>query len=128
MRNLGNGHLVEEEGDTNVFVVDALAARSAAAVEEVAHVRARFAVDPSTPSRLDDAWTSPTGTMEEDESEFLDAVADCLSVGLPMDAAVASWRSGLLEQRDDDAEDDEDAETDVWDPHTPGSGRRLLVP
>lgn len=127
MRHSGNGQMVvEEEGETNVFV----AAPSAA--DEVAHVRARFAVDPSTPSRLADAWTAPTGTMEEDESEFIDAVADCLSVGLPMDAAVASWRSGSLELTNESAEDEaeeewESAKTDVWDPHTPGAGRRLLV-
>jgi hypothetical protein len=69
--------------------------------------------------------------MEEDESEFLDAVADCPSVGLPVDAAVASWRSGTLEltdQPDDDAEDEwETASTGVWDPHAPGKGRRLFV-
>ena len=102
--------------------------------EEVAYARARFAVDPSTPSRLSSAWIAPTGTMEEDESELIDAVADCLSVGLPIDAAVASWRSGSLQVSDhaDDAdeEDDtdvygEDDETGVYDPrHT---GRRRIV-
>jgi hypothetical protein len=130
MRNSGEGQLVEEEGETNVFVVDTVGARSAAVAEEVAHVRARFAVDPSTPSRLADAWTSPTGTLEEDESEFLDAVADCLSVGLPMDAAVASWRSGSLElteeERDDQDEWDDNADTGVWDPQKAAS-KRLLI-
>jgi hypothetical protein len=61
--------------------------------------------------------------MEEDESEFLDAVADCVSVGLPVDAAVASWRSGTLEQTDDeeDAEDEwaENADTNVWSKPAP---------
>ena len=94
--------------------------------DEVAHVRARFGVDPSTPSRLADAWTAPTGQIEEDESEFIDAVADCLSVGLPVDAAVASWRSGRLEVAIDDDED-EDADTDVFDPHKPSAGRRVIV-
>jgi hypothetical protein len=84
------------------------------AEEEVAYARARFAVDPSTPARLSSAWIAPTGTTEEDESELIDAVADCLSVGLPLDAAVASWRSGSLQVRVDDDDDDED-ETDVWD-------------
>jgi hypothetical protein len=85
--------------------------------EEVAHMRARFAVDPSTPTGFDDAWTAPTGNIEELESEFVDAVADCLSVGLPIDAAVASWRSGTLEvsREDEDDEDDEDGETSVFD-------------
>jgi hypothetical protein len=110
----------EDEGETNVFVSGAVAV-----TEEVAHVRARFAVDPSTPTRLADAWTAPTGAMEEDESEFLDVVADCVSVGLPVDAAVASWRSGTLEQTDDeDAEDSEDewaenADTNVWNRPSP---------
>src|SRR5579863_3973 len=75
--------------------------------DEVAHVRARFAVDPSTPARLADAWTAPTGAIEEDESELIDAVADCLSVGLPLDAAVASWRAGSLQTSGHDDEDDE---------------------
>jgi hypothetical protein len=103
--------------------------------EEVAYARARFAVDPSTPSRLSSAWIAPTGTMEEDESELIDAVADCLSVGLPIDAAVASWRSGSLqvsgETQDDADEDDdtdvygEDDDTGVYDPrHT---GRRRII-
>jgi hypothetical protein len=101
--------------------------------EEVAHVRARFAVDPSTPARLADAWTAPTGATEEDESELIDAVADCLSVGLPLDAAVASWRSGSLQVsgQTDEEEDDEtdvygDDATDVFDPHR-SSGRRRIV-
>jgi hypothetical protein len=91
--------------------------------EEVAHVRARFAVDPSTPARLADAWIAPTGNTEEVESEFVDAVADCLSVGLPLDAAVASWRSGTLEVSSEDEEDEDDdtsvfeeARTGVYDP------------
>lgn len=116
MRHSGLGQQVgDDEGETNVFVTGAVAV-----AEEVAHVRARFAVDPSTPTRLSDAWTAPTGAMEEDESEFLDAVADCVSVGLPVDAAVASWRSGSLEQTDEDAEAEaedewaENADTNVW--------------
>jgi hypothetical protein len=100
--------------------------------EEVAYARARYAVDPSTPARLADAWSAPTGATEEDESELIDAVADCLSVGLPIDAAVASWRSGALQvsERDDEEEDagvdDDDDDTDVYDPRQP-SGRRRIV-
>ncbi len=108
-----------------------------AAGEEVAHVRARFAVDPAMPARLADAWTAPTGTIEEDESEFVDAVADCLSVGLPIDAAVASWRAGTLEvSSGDDHEDEEededtgvfdDAETGIFDPRSPSPRRRVVT-
>jgi hypothetical protein len=111
------------------------AAERTVAGEEVAHVRARFGVDPSTPSKLGDAWTAPTGAMEEDEAEFLDAVADCLSVGLPVEAAVASWRTGGLEvegkkEPDDDDEDTgvfEEEPTGVYDPRKPGAGRRVVV-
>jgi hypothetical protein len=104
--------------------------------DEVAYVRARFAVDPSTPTRFADAWTAPTGALEEDESELIDAVADCLSVGLPIDAAVASWRSGslqIIDQENDEEDDtdvyDEDAETGVYEPlspHGPGGGHREI--
>jgi hypothetical protein len=113
-----------------------VAARSVAG-EEVAHLRARFGVDPSTPAKLADAWTAPTGATEEDESEFLDAVADCLSVGVSMEAAVASWRAGNLEvgapkERDDEDDDDttvfEEERTGVYDPHRPGPGRRVIIP
>lgn len=105
--------------------------------EEVAHVRARFAVDPGTPSRLADAWTAPTGSLEEDESELIDAVADCLSVGLPIDVAVASWRSGALisDTVDQDNEDDDEdtgvfdeAETGIYDPRSPSARRRVVMP
>jgi hypothetical protein len=106
--NVGNGR---DRGRDSGEIAVGLAA------EEVAHVRARFAVDPSTPARFDDAWTAPTGSTEEVESEFVDAVADCLSVGLPLDAAVASWRSGTLEvsSESDEEDEDEDDDTSVFD-------------
>jgi hypothetical protein len=101
--------------------------------EEVAYARARFAVDPATPARLADAWAAPTGATEEDESELIDAVADCLSVGLPLDAAVASWRSGSLQissRGDDDEEDETDVygeedDTGVYERHS--TGRRRVI-
>jgi hypothetical protein len=99
----------------------------------VAYARARFAVDPSTPARLADAWAAPAGATEEDESELIDAVADCLSVGLPLDAAVASWRSGALQVSDRDEDDEEDTgvydeedQTDVYQP-PPLAHRRRIV-
>jgi hypothetical protein len=102
-------HEVTSDGD-----MEGLLGVAGSAKEEIAHVRARFGVDPATARlALDDAWTAPVG-MEEDESELLDAVADCLSVGLPMEAALASWRSGSLESTDDS--DDDDAETGVYKP------------
>ena len=98
-------------------------------------MRARFGVDPSTPAKLADAWTAPTGATEEDESEFLDAVADCLSVGVPMEAAGASWRAGSLEVSKNQDDDDDDETTDVfreeatgvYDPHRPRPARRVLI-
>jgi hypothetical protein len=118
-----------DERDGGRREVSASAARDEVA-DEVAHVRARFGIDPGTPPRLADAWTAPTGTLEEDESEFLDAVADCLSVGLPLDAAVASWRSGTLEvaaeadqgdQGEDDNEDTSVFEEDDTRVYVPAS-------
>ena len=114
------------------MVAEATAAGSVG--DEVAYARARYAVDPSTPSRLADAWMAPTGALEEDESELIDAVADCLSVGLPLDAAVASWRSGSLQvsergQGDDDDDTgvyDDDDVTDVYEPHHVAGRRRIV--
>lgn len=64
---------------------------------ELARVRARFSVDPAVVSGVSvEAWTSPSGAVEDDEAEFVDALADCLSVGVPLGAAVASWASGAL--------------------------------
>jgi hypothetical protein len=64
---------------------------------ELARVRARFGLDPEIPSQLfAGAWTSPSGAVEEDEAEFVDALADCMSAGLPLGAAVTFWASGEL--------------------------------
>ena len=76
---------------------------------ELARVRARFGVDPTPPSHLfAAAWTSPSGGVEEDEAEFVDAVADCMSVGLSLGAAVAYWASGDLAAGYDDEQADDD--------------------
>jgi hypothetical protein len=81
--------------------------------QELAHARARFAIDPGTPASLDDAWTAPTGVTEEDESGFVDFVADFLSVGLPIDAAAVSWRSSALAVTAEGDNDDDD--TSIFD-------------
>jgi hypothetical protein len=135
MRHSGHGRFgewkVTGQGQTGKFG-PAVGPGVGSVGDEVAHVRARFAVDPATPARLSDAWSAPTGATEEDESELIDAVADCLSVGLPLDAAVASWRSGSLQvsDRDDDDEDDTDVfgdeeKTDVYERHS--TARRRIV-
>jgi hypothetical protein len=79
---------------------------------ELAKVRARFGIDPAIPTpMLAGAWTSPTGSVEEDEAEFVDALVDCLSAGMPLNAAVASWASGALARgEDEDQGNDEDSE------------------
>jgi hypothetical protein len=133
MAHEGNGRSGGRSGSTSRDAGQSLGSVG----EEVAHVRARFAVDPSTPARWADAWKAPSGTIEEDESELIDAVADCLSVGLPIDAAVASWRSGSLQVSAEDAENDgddgdetsvfgDDDDTAVYDPRAP-TGRRRIV-
>src|SRR5262245_10126719 len=78
---------------------------------QLVRVRARFGVDLATSiGTLPEPWTSPSGAVEEDEAEFADALADCLSVGLPLDAAVASWASGELAQ----GGEDEEGEAGAW--------------
>jgi hypothetical protein len=133
MRHSGHGRLGEWRVTGQGQIGPDVGPGGGSVGDEVAHVRARFAVDPATPARLSDAWSAPTGTTEEDESELIDAVADCLSVGLPLDAAVASWRSGSLqvgERDEDDDEDDTDVfgdedKTDVYERHS--TARRRIV-
>jgi hypothetical protein len=70
---------------------------------QLARVRARFGIDPAIPSPLlAGAWSFPDGAVEEDVAEFADALVDCLSAGMPLDAAVASWASGALARDDQD--------------------------
>jgi len=74
--------------------------------------------------------------MEEDEAEFIDAVADCLGVGLSLDAALNCWDSGGLFYDDGDADDADDAQLDLKDAtlpsvavhqHAHATGRRLVI-
>ena len=75
---------------------------------ELARVRSRFGVDPEIPSQLfAGAWTSPSGAVEEDEAEFVDAMADCMSAGLPLGAAIMFWASGALARGEDEDDDRE---------------------
>jgi hypothetical protein len=110
---------------------------------ELARLRAKFGTDPaSADASFDEAWMSPTAAMEEDEAEFIDAVADCLGVGLSLDAALSCWDAGGLSYDDaaaqdghEDGQDDEDDEqtTEVSLPavaahHPHVTGRRLIIP
>jgi hypothetical protein len=99
---------------------------------ELARLRAKFGADPAIAgTSLDEAWMSPTAAMEEDEAEFIDAVADCLGVGLSLDAALTCWDSGGLFYDDgeaDDVDDVTDASLPVVAAHHPHvSGRRLVI-
>ncbi|MEA2701115.1 MAG: hypothetical protein QOI66_5386 [Myxococcales bacterium] len=101
-------------------------------VKELARVRAKFGMDPTDARELlAEAWMPPTAAMEEDESEFVDAVADCLGAGLPLEAALSCWDSGELayEASADEEEAPPGLEMNaaVSQPHAPASGRRLLV-
>jgi hypothetical protein len=100
---------------------------------ELARLRAKFGADPAIArASLEDAWMSPTAAMEEDEAEFIDAVADCLGVGLSLDAALTCWDSGGM-FTDDGGEDDADETTEPSLPavaahHAHATGRRLVIP
>lgn len=73
---------------------------------DFARVRARFGMDPALAQRsLDAAWTTDV-IAEEDESEFVDTLADCVGVGLSLDSALTSWDMGTLAA--DETEEDED--------------------
>lgn len=97
---------------------------------QLARVRSKFGMDPAA-TRLSlkdawkDAWLSPT-VIEGDEAEFIDAVADCLGAGLPLEAALTCWDTGELAR---DADDEEDENTDLTAAYVPhvSMGRRLLV-
>lgn len=97
---------------------------------ELARLRARSAVDPTVAGRsLAPAWIGAAAGVEDDEAEFLDAMADCLGAGLSLDTALACWHTGdLAYDPESDTDDDAlDAATAPVTPHHPGTGRRLLV-
>jgi hypothetical protein len=97
-------------------------------VKELARVRAKFAMDPADPSeRLAEAWTSPTAAMEEDEAEFVDALADCLGAGLPLEAALSCWDSGELAYEEDGDDDEGPPALQVFAAHHSPGSRRFFV-
>lgn len=128
--------VVEQKGGNHDPTIEPGAEQRIDATErltiELARLRAKFGADPATAgTSLDDAWMSPTAAMEEDEAEFIDAVADCLGVGLSLDAALTCWDSGGLFY-DDGEGDDGDEATDVSLPsvaahHAHATGRRLVI-
>ena len=63
--------------------------------QDFARVRARGVTDPALATgSLAAAWT--TDVMEEDEAEFVDAVADCLGAGFSLESALMGWDMGTL--------------------------------
>lgn len=104
--------------------------------QDLARVRARGVTDPALASRsLSGAWT--TDVLEEDEAEFVDAVADCLGAGFSLDSALTGWDMGTLAAEgleeaslfDDDTERDDEtiiAARGIERRQAP-SGRRLFI-
>jgi hypothetical protein len=87
-----------DDGQRNGNDVDGMAAADPAEhlTRDLARVRAKFGVDPALAGRsLAAAWKSET-PLEEDEAEFVDAVADCLVAGLSLDDALNCWDNGDL--------------------------------
>lgn len=73
---------------------------------DFARVRARFGMDPAlAPRSLDAAWATEV-IVEEDEAEFVDTLADCVGVGLPLESALTSWDTGTLVADEADEDDD----------------------
>ena len=98
---------------------------------DLARVRARFGMDLAlAPRSLAAAWTPPTALTEDDEAEFVDAVADCLGAGLSLGVALDCWDSGDLAY---DAAGDDASADEEWSPFVvaatvrPAPGRRLFV-
>jgi len=107
--------------------------------QDFAKVRAKVAIDPVIASRsFAAAWTTDV-IEEEDEAEFIDAVADCLGVGLSLDAALNCWDSGGLFYDDGAGDDAEDVQQDLRpgskdgaslpsvSHHVHTTGRRLVI-
>ncbi|HEY8926395.1 MAG TPA: hypothetical protein VIU64_18565 [Polyangia bacterium] len=102
--------------------------------QDFAKVRAKVAIDPVLASRsFSAAWT--TDVMEdEDEAEFVDAVADCLGAGFSLESALTGWDNGTLaadgseEASLFDESDRDDEATPSFPPrHTPTGGRRIVI-
>ena len=94
---------------------------------DFARVRARLGMDPVlAPRSLAAAWT--TDVMEEDEAEFVDAVADCMGAGLSLESALTGWDIGTLvvDDEEDSSEDDATAPPLVIAVRQPPRGNRRV--
>jgi hypothetical protein len=127
---------VAKEGDGAATEIDEPMDAAERLVKELARVRAKFGMDPTDAREpLAEPWMSPTAAMEEDEAEFVDAVADCLGAGLPLEAALSCWDSGELAYEESADEEEPAVVLEVIaavrharsQSHPPSSGRRLLI-
>jgi len=103
--------------------------------QDFAKVRAKVAMDPVVASRsFSAAWTTDV-IEEEDEAEFIDAVADCLGAGFSLESALTGWDNGTLAADgsaegtlfDDESERDDEASPSFPRRHTPTGGRRIVI-
>jgi len=103
--------------------------------QDFAKVRAKVAIDPVIASRsFAAAWTTDV-IEEEDEAEFIDAVADCLGAGFSLESALTGWDNGTLAADgsedgvlfDDESERDDEAPSAFPLRHTPTGGRRIFM-
>lgn len=125
----GNG-----KGKPGNGITEAEAAMDAAEhlTRDLARVRSRFGMDPVlAPRSLAAAWMTET-VMEEDEAEFVDTVADCLSAGLSLEDALTCWDTGDLARDPADElaatdPDDEPATFSPLPPARPPSGAHRVV-
>jgi hypothetical protein len=96
-------------------------------VKQLAQVRSKFGMDPvDAQQAMAAAWMSPSAVREEDEAEYVDAVADCLGAGLPLEAALSCWDTGELAYQDDGDDDESSIAVAAMTRPTPGA-RRLVV-
>jgi len=103
--------------------------------QDFAKVRAKVAVDPLLAARsFSAAWTTDV-IEEEDEAEFIDAVADCLGAGFSLESALTGWDNGTLAAEageegtlfDDEPERDDEAPLAFSSRHRPPKGRRIII-
>jgi len=97
-------------------------------------VRAKVAIDPVLAARsFSAAWTTDV-IEEEDEAEFVDAVADCLGAGFSLESALTGWDNGTLaaDSGEESSLFDDESEREEESPalsarHTPSGGRRIVM-
>lgn len=116
-----SGHAASGENVRHASRSDADGAGGDEAISEAEHlkrdfarVRANVAKDSVVePGSLSTAWT--TDVMEEDEAEFVDAVADCLGAGFSLESALTGWDAGTLAAEGQHSQDDSQEDGSLFD-------------